>query len=155
MLCFGLSISDLIGLTPIAERIQRDYIPPRDLSVEASGKELTVGMRTPRGFSGSRTIVILPGCSSCNVNLPFLPFKREGDLETLYLTSGDSSGWARLGSKGTSRVVTVDAAIIRYFDAEFQPRTYHVDANGRLDYVQQIPKEFESVAKELSATLPK
>ncbi len=153
MICFGISVGTLSGLTPITERIQRSYVPVKVRSIPISGNELTTGDKGPTGFAGPRTIVVLPECSSCDVNLPLLPFKRPNELETLFLAPGDVTGWARLASKGTSRVIKTAPEEIRRYNADFQPRTYHINSDGKLDYVQQNPKEFEVVISELNGAV--
>ncbi len=98
---------------------------------------------------------MLPECSSCNANIPLLPYKREGELETMFLAPGDVSGWARLESKGIATVRKIDPIEVAPFNAEFQPRSFHIDKFGKLDYIQQLPMEFEQVTKEIDAVLAK
>ena len=97
----------------------------------------------------------MPECASCNANIPLIPYKRAGELETLFLAPGDVSGWASLVSKGTAIVQKIDQMDVKSFNAEFQPRSFHIDKNGKLDYIQKVPMEFEQVTKEINAVLKK
>ncbi|OWU65269.1 MAG: hypothetical protein CBB60_005555 [Armatimonadetes bacterium Cent15-Ar3] len=154
MICFGLCVGALKALTPVTERMQKSYVPPKITNMVVSGQELNLG--TPPGnVIGPRILVVLPECSSCNANIPLLPFKRDGELETLFLAPGDVSGWARLVSKGTAVVQKIDPMDVKSFNAEFQPRSFHINKSGKLDYIQESPMEFEQVIKELDAALKK
>ena len=155
MVCFGLSLGVLKAISPVTDRMQKSYIPPKVTNMVVSGQELQLGTPPPGKVAGPRTLVVLPECSSCNANIPLLPYKRKGDQETLFLAPGDASGWARLQSTGTVKVMKIEPMEVKKFNAEFQPRTYHIDKHGNLDYIQQVPMEFEQVTKEIDAVLEK
>ena len=155
MICFGLSLTVLKALNPVTERMQRSYVPPKISNMAVSGQELQLGTSPPGDVIGPRILVVLPECASCNANIPLLPYKRDGELETLFLAPGDVSGWARLMSKGTAMVQKIDPIDVKLFNAEFQPRSFHIDKNGKLDYIQKVPMEFEQVTKEINALLKK